>query len=80
MVTTKVGMSKSEHAFLTPRVNYTSPSFLLAESTDGEFDDYQRNFTLLESAAEKFLKDTKTFTDAVNSMCRLISSVTNSIP
>jgi amphiphysin len=64
----------------SPPVQITHPLFLLPESTDGEFDDYQRNFTLLETAAEKFLKDTKTFTDAVNSMCRLISSVTNSIP
>jgi len=41
------------------------------ESTDPEFDDYQRNFAVLETAAEKFLKDTKAFTDAVNSMCRV---------
>jgi amphiphysin len=38
------------------------------KSTDGEFDDYQRNFALLETAADKFLKDTKTFTDAVNTL------------
>jgi amphiphysin len=56
------------------------PICLLPESTDAEFDDYQRNFALLETAADKFLKDTKTFTDAVNSMCRLISSVMNGIP
>jgi amphiphysin len=42
----------------------------LPESTDLEFDDYKHNFGLLETAAEKFLKDTKTFTNAVNSMCR----------
>ena len=41
------------------------------ESNDPEFDDYQRNFAILETAAEKFLKDTKAFTDAVNSMCRV---------
>jgi amphiphysin len=57
-----------------------SPSFPFQSPTDGEFDDYQHNFALLETAADKFLKDTKTFTDAVNSMCRLISSLTNSIP
>jgi amphiphysin len=79
MVTTKVGMSKSEHSS-PPCLHYTFPIFPLPESTDGEFDDYQRNFALLETAADKFLKDTKTFTDAVNSMCRLISSLTNSIP
>ncbi|KAI0063155.1 BAR-domain-containing protein [Artomyces pyxidatus] len=38
------------------------------KSTDPEFDDYQRNFTTLESATDKFLKDTKAFTDAVNSL------------
>ncbi|KAI0296673.1 BAR-domain-containing protein [Russula brevipes] len=38
------------------------------KSNDPEFDNYQRNFALLETAAEKFLKDTKAFTDAVNSM------------
>lgn len=42
---------------------------LVPESTDPEFDDFQRNFAVLESAAEKFLKDTKAFTEAVNSMC-----------
>ena len=47
----------------------TSPSSL--ESADPEFDDYQRNFAVLETAAEKFLKDTKAFTDAVNSMCHV---------
>ncbi|KAH9964521.1 hypothetical protein BC827DRAFT_1187647 [Russula dissimulans] len=38
------------------------------KSNDPEFDDYQRNFAILETAAEKFLKDTKTFTDAVNTL------------
>ncbi|KAF8499111.1 BAR-domain-containing protein [Russula emetica] len=38
------------------------------KSTDPEFDDYQQNFALLETAADKFLKDTKTFTDAVNTL------------
>jgi hypothetical protein len=79
MVTTKVGMSKSEHSF-TPVFAVHIPKLSPPESTDQEFDDYQTNFALLETAAEKFLKDTKTFTDAVNSMCRLISSVSNSIP
>jgi amphiphysin len=63
-----------------PRVCITHPYISFPESTDQEFDDYQHNFALLETAADKFLKDTKTFTDAVNSMCRLISSVANSIP
>ncbi|ETW87661.1 hypothetical protein HETIRDRAFT_424381 [Heterobasidion irregulare TC 32-1] len=38
------------------------------KSTDPEFDDYQRNFAILETAVEKFLKDTRAFTDAVNSL------------
>ncbi|EIM83418.1 BAR-domain-containing protein [Stereum hirsutum FP-91666 SS1] len=38
------------------------------KSADPEFDDYQRNFTVLEGATEKFLKDTKAFSDAVNSL------------
>jgi len=36
------------------------------KSADPEFEDYQRNFAVLEAAADKFLKDTKAFTDAVN--------------
>jgi hypothetical protein len=79
MVTTKVGMSKSEHSSF-PVFALQHPHHSFPESTDPEFDDYQQNFALLETAADKFLKDTKTFTDAVNSMCRLISSITNSIP
>ncbi|KAI0271596.1 BAR-domain-containing protein [Gloeopeniophorella convolvens] len=38
------------------------------KSNDPEFDDYQRNFATLESATEKFLKDTKAFSDAVNTL------------
>src|SRR6266404_8596446 len=54
---------------------YNSPlAFYPPESSDVEFDDYQRNFAILETAAEKFLKDTKAFTDAVNSMCHFASS------
>ncbi|KAH9994379.1 BAR-domain-containing protein [Russula vinacea] len=46
----------------------TSKVGMSKKSSDQEFDDYQRNFALLETAAEKFLKDTKTFTDAVNTL------------
>ncbi|KAH9075750.1 BAR-domain-containing protein [Lactarius deliciosus] len=46
----------------------TSKVGMSKKSTDTEFDDYQRNFAVLETAAEKFLKDTKAFTDAVNGM------------
>lgn len=76
MVTSKVGMSKSEHSSTQPPRVFTLliiPPSLVPESTDQEFDDYQNNFALLEAAADKFLKDTKTFTNAVNSMCRLHS-------
>ena len=72
MVGSRVGMSKSERfrlclLFTYPITNAQHPS---PESADPEFDDYQHNFSLLETAADKFLKDTRTFTDAVNSTCR----------
>jgi hypothetical protein len=82
MVTTKVGMSKSEperfppcHSILSTNADHSFPPISPSspESNDPEFEDYQRNFTLLEAAADKFLKDTRTFTDAVNSMCRVTS-------
>ena len=41
------------------------------ESADPEFDDYQRHFTALETAAEKLIKDTKAFSEAVT--CKNIS-------
>lgn len=40
----------------------------LTESADPEFDDYSRRFGSLETAAEKLLKDTKAFTDAVGNL------------
>ncbi|KAH9982179.1 hypothetical protein BGW80DRAFT_1471107 [Lactifluus volemus] len=46
----------------------TSKVGMSKKSADPQFDDYQRNFGLLETAAEKFLKDTKTFTEAVQCM------------
>ena len=36
-----------------------------AESTDPEFDDYQRKFTTMEETVEKLLKDCKKFNEAV---------------
>ncbi|KAF8272337.1 hypothetical protein EI94DRAFT_1769863 [Lactarius quietus] len=45
------------------------------KSTDPEFDDFQRNFAVLETATEKFLKDTKAFTDAVNTLFTAGSSL-----
>jgi hypothetical protein len=73
-VTSKIGMSKSEHDlvfFVSSGAHWLR---LPPESTDPEFDDFQRNFAVLETATEKFLKDTKAFTDAVNSMRPLASS------
>ncbi|KAK7064740.1 Bar adaptor protein [Favolaschia claudopus] len=46
----------------------TSKVGMSKKSTDPEFDDYQRHFGTMEKAAEKFLKDTKSFTDAVNGL------------
>ena len=39
--------------------------FDLSESTDPEFDSNQRSFAEMEKAAEKLLKDAKTFSEAV---------------
>lgn len=41
---------------------------LPTESTDPEFDDYNRRFAALEGAAEKLLKDTKAFDEAVTNL------------
>ncbi|TFY57568.1 hypothetical protein EVG20_g8496 [Dentipellis fragilis] len=38
------------------------------KSADPEFDEYQRNFTTLEAETEKFVKNTKAFSDSVNSL------------
>ncbi|KAJ7226087.1 hypothetical protein GGX14DRAFT_423794 [Mycena pura] len=46
----------------------TSAVGMSKKSTDPEFDDYQRHFGNMEKAAEKFMKDTKSFTEAVNTM------------
>ncbi|KAJ6573959.1 hypothetical protein DFH09DRAFT_1246690 [Mycena vulgaris] len=46
----------------------TSKVGMSKKSTDPEFDDYQRHFGTMEKAAEKLLKDTKSFTDAVNGL------------
>ncbi|KAJ7151590.1 hypothetical protein C8R46DRAFT_1122514 [Mycena filopes] len=48
--------------------NITSKVGMSKRSTDPEFDDYQRHFGSMEQAAEKLLKDTKAFTDAVNAL------------
>ncbi|TFY79826.1 hypothetical protein EWM64_g4182, partial [Hericium alpestre] len=38
------------------------------KSTDPEFEEYQRNFSTLETETEKFLKNTKAFSEAVNAL------------
>ena len=58
-------MSKSEVVVPSPPTLISNLSY--EESTDPEFDDYQRHFGNMEKAAEKFMKDTKSFTEAVNS-------------
>lgn len=37
----------------------------ITESTDSEYDDYSRRFTQIETAVEKFLKDTKLYNESV---------------
>ncbi|KAJ7596831.1 hypothetical protein C8J56DRAFT_850516 [Mycena floridula] len=46
----------------------TSKVGMSKKSNDPEFDDWQRHFGMMEQATEKLLKDTKSFTDAVNGM------------
>ncbi|KAF8912890.1 hypothetical protein CPB84DRAFT_1759797 [Gymnopilus junonius] len=46
----------------------TSRIGMSKKSTDPEFDDYQRHFTALEQAADKLIKDTKAFIEAVTSL------------
>ncbi|PPQ67408.1 hypothetical protein CVT25_005987 [Psilocybe cyanescens] len=46
----------------------TSKIGMSKKSVDPEFDDYQRHFTALEQAAEKIIKDTKAFTEAVTNL------------
>ncbi|KAJ7071357.1 hypothetical protein C8F01DRAFT_429865 [Mycena amicta] len=48
--------------------NVTSKLGMSKKSTDPEFDDYQRHFGTMEKAVEKFMKDTKSFTDSVNGL------------
>lgn len=74
-VTSKIGMSKSEwkrssQAGNRHQLTIRYPQLLTrcTESTDPEFDDYQRHFTSLEQAAEKLIKDTKAFSEGVTGM------------
>jgi len=46
----------------------TSKIGMSKKSADPEFDDYQRHFTAMEQAAEKLIKDTKAFTQAVTDL------------
>ena len=49
-----------------------------AESSDPEFDDFNRKFTAIEAGTEKILKDSKTFRDAVQTLLYSGSSFSNS--
>ena len=46
----------------------TSRVGMAAKSADAEFDEYNRRFTSIELYAEKMLKDSSTFRDAVKNM------------
>ncbi|CAA7271419.1 unnamed protein product [Cyclocybe aegerita] len=46
----------------------TSKIGMAKKSTDPEFDDYHRHFTALEQGAEKLIKDSKAFSEAVTSL------------
>lgn len=46
----------------------TSKVGMSKKSNDPEFDDWERHFSMMEKATEKFLKDTKSFTEAVNAL------------
>ncbi|KXN89807.1 hypothetical protein AN958_04811 [Leucoagaricus sp. SymC.cos] len=46
----------------------TSKIGMSKRSKDTEFDDYNRHFSNLETAAERLIKDTKTFCEAVTSL------------
>ncbi|KAL0581405.1 BAR adaptor protein Hob1 [Marasmius crinis-equi] len=46
----------------------TSKVGMSKKSNDPEFDDYERHFSAMETAVEKLLKDTKSFTDGVNGL------------
>jgi len=50
----------------------------LTESSDPEFDDYNRKFTAIETGTEKILKDSKVFRDAVQTLLYSGSSFSTS--
>jgi hypothetical protein len=50
----------------------------LIESSDPEFDDYNRKFTAIEAGTEKILKDSKVFRDAVQTLLYSGSSFSTS--
>lgn len=62
MVTSKVGMSKSE----TRNPRTLRSLNLSSESNDPEYDEWQRHFSMIETSTDKLIKDTKAFMDAVN--------------
>ena len=52
--------------------------FATLESSDPEFDDFNRKFTAIEAGTEKILKDSGTFRDAVQTLLYSGSSFSNS--
>ena len=46
---------------------WTNKPRLVSGSNDTEYDEFHRHFTQLEQAAEKLIKDTKAFCEAVTS-------------
>lgn len=42
--------------------------YRFAESVDTEYDEYHRHFSALEQGAEKLIKDSKAFSEAVTSV------------
>ncbi|KAG8897701.1 hypothetical protein FRB99_007980, partial [Tulasnella sp. 403] len=60
-----VGFTKA--IMRTPHM-MTSKVGMSKKSNDPEFDEFNRHFTAVEGAAEQLLKDSKAFTEAVNSL------------
>lgn len=45
---------------------------MASKSHDAQFDDMNRRFTVIEKYAEKLLKDSTTFREAVKSTCAAV--------
>lgn len=51
------------------RVFLDNVRLIYIESKDAEFDDYERHFSSLETAAERMIKDIKAFCEAIVCKC-----------